>query len=289
MWSEVRPRFPGASAVQSMKSTRSLARALRVAPAALLLAQAAHAETFRATYALSIIGLPIGQANAAAALEPDSYKVEIGLRLSGLAALVSKARGAATANGQIANSVVLPAAYANTTANATETRTVRMGLAAGTVRAVDISPPFFDMDGRVPVTEAHKTRIVDPVSALVMSVPQGEPLVGPSACDRTLPVYDGLVRFNVTLTYSGTKQVQTKGYSGPVTVCSARYTPIAGYKLDSQSTKFMAENRNLEAWLAPVEAAHVVVPYYISVGTKAGTLIIQAVDFQIARDRAQAQ
>jgi len=190
------------------------------------------------------------------------------------------------ANGQIANSTVLPAAYANTTANSNETRTIRMGLMAGTVRAVDISPPFLDTEGRVPVTDAHKTRIVDPVSALIMSVPAGEPLVGPSACNRTLPVYDGLVRFNVSLSYVGTREVHTKGYAGPVTVCSARYIPIAGYKLDSQSTRFMADNRNLEAWLAPVAQAHVVVPYYISVGTKAGTLVIQAVDFNIVQDRA---
>ena len=257
--------------------------------AAFVCAAPAQAETFRATYALSIIGLPIGQANAAAALEPTSYKVDLGLRLSGVAALVSKARGAATANGQIANSTVLPAAYANTTANSNETRTVRMGLTAGTVRAVDISPPFLDMEGRVPVTDQHKTGILDPVSALVMSVPAGRPLVGPTACDRTLPIYDGLVRFNVTLTYVGTKEVRAKGYSGPVTVCAARYTPIAGYKLDSESTKFMAANRNIEAWLAPVEGPHVVVPYYISVGTKAGTLVIQAIDFEIAQDRAQAQ
>ncbi len=284
--------------MQSMNFGKAANRALRAlrrgAPTGLaavaLCVSSAQAESLRATYALSIIGLPIGTADASAALEPDSYRIEIGLRLTGLAALVSKAKGAAAANGQIANSTVLPAAYANTTANATETRTVRMGLAAGTVRAVDISPPFLDMEGRVPVTEAHKARILDPVSALVMTVPPGEPLVGPSACDhRTLPVYDGLVRFNVTLAYVGTRQVQAKGYSGPVTVCSARYTPIAGYKLDSQSTKFMAENRNIEAWLAPVEQAHVVVPYYISVGTKAGTIVIQAVDFQLVHEHAQSQ
>jgi hypothetical protein len=247
----------------------------------------AQAESFRATYALSIIGISIGTADASAALEPASYKVDIGLRLTGLAALVTKAKGAATANGAIANSTVLPNAYANTTANATETRTVRMGLNSGTVRAVDISPPFLDMEGRVPVTDSHKSHIVDPVSALVMSVPPGEPLVGPSACNRTIPVYDGLVRFNVMLAYSGTRHVHAKGYAGPVTVCSARYMPIAGYKLDSQSTKFMADNRDLQVWLAPVEQAHLVIPYYVSVGTISGTLVIQAVDFQLGERRAQ--
>ncbi|MFV0279602.1 MAG: DUF3108 domain-containing protein [Rhodoblastus sp.] len=246
----------------------------------------ASAESLRATYAISIIGISIGNAEAAAAIEPNAYKIDIALRLSGLAAMITKAKGAATANGVIANSAVLPNAYANTTANATETRTVRMGLAAGTVRAVEISPPFLDMDERVPVTQGHKSGILDPVSALLMSVPPGQPLVGQAACDRTIPVYDGLVRFNVTLAYKGMRNVQAKGYSGPVSVCAARYTPISGYKLDSQSTKFMADNRDMEVWLAPMAQAHVVVPFYIKVGTKSGTLAIQAVDFHIAAQRA---
>lgn len=258
-----------------------------VAAACGLASPAALAESLRATYALSIIGVPIGNADAAASIENGAYKVDIGLRLSGLAAMVTKAKGAATANGAIANATVLPNAYANTTANANETRTVRMGLNAGTVRAVEISPPFLDMDERVPVTQAHKTSVLDPVSALVMSVPPGQPLVGQAACDRTIPVYDGLVRFNVSLFFKGVRNVQAKGYSGPVSVCSARYTPISGYKLDSQSTRYMAENRDLEVWLAPLEQAHVVAPYYIKVGTKSGTLVIQAVDFHVTQQRAQ--
>ena len=267
-------------------AARSLGLLAGVAAFCLAVSQAS-AESLRASYALSIIGVPIGNADAAASIEPGGYKIDIGLRLSGLAALVTKAKGAATANGAIANSAVLPNAYANTTANANETRTVRMGLNAGTVRAVDISPPFLDMNERVPVTQAHKTSILDPVSALVMSVPAGQPLVGQAACDRTIPVYDGLVRFNVSLFYKGMRNVHAKGYAGPVSVCSARYTPISGYKLDSQSTRYMAENRDMEVWLAPMAQAHVVVPYYIKIGTKQGSLVIQAVDFHLGERRAQ--
>lgn len=268
-------------------AARSFGLAAGLAAAAALAAGPARAESLKASYAISIIGVPIGNADAAASIEPGGYKIDIGLRLSGLAALVTKAKGAATANGVIANSSVLPNAYANTTANATETRTVRMGLNAGAVRAVEISPPFLDMEERVPVTPAHKTGILDPVSALLMSVPAGQPLVGPTACDRIIPVYDGLVRFNISLFYKGMRNVKTRGYAGPVSVCSARYTPISGFKFDSQSTKYMAENRDLEVWLAPVEQAHVVVPYYIKVGTKQGSLIIQAVDFFLGERRAQ--
>jgi hypothetical protein len=240
-----------------------------------------RADNFQATYALSIIGLSIGSAYAKATLDQTSYHVDIGVKLSGVAALVSNAKGAATASGAIASADVLPSAYANTSANSQETRTVRIGLDAGTVRAVDIQPPFPDMGERVPVTEPMKQRVLDPVSALVMRVPDSQPLVGPSACNRTLPVFDGLVRYDVSLSYVATKDVQTRGYSGPVTVCSARYTPIGGFKRDSVSTRYMANNRDMEVWLAPVAAAHIVVPFHISIRTSAGILLIQAAEFHL--------
>ena len=241
----------------------------------------AAADTFRATYGLSIIGLSIGNAYAKATLLPTSYQIDIGVKLGGVAALVSNAKGAAAATGTIAGNDILPSTYANNSANSNETRTVRMALDAGNVRAQDITPPFPDPEERVPVTDAMKKRIVDPVSGLLMRVPDGQPLVGPAACDRKVPVYDGLVRFDVTLSYTGTKQVQTRGYSGPVTVCAARYAPIAGYRRDSSATRYMANNREMEVWLAPYEKLRLVVPYYVSIKTNAGTLLIQASEFHL--------
>jgi len=119
----------------------------------------------------------------------------------------------------------------------------------------------------VPVTAANKRNILDPATALIMAVPEGQPLVGPAACNRTIPVYDGYVRFDVTLHYVGVRDVAVDGYSGPVSVCAARYTPVSGHKRDSKSTKFMAENRDIEAWLAPIARAHVVVPFHIAMMT----------------------
>jgi hypothetical protein len=255
-----------------------LTMALAMACGALTSAQA---EQLRANFNVSIIGLPIGTAFAVAKLDPNAYKIDVRVKLTGVAAMVNKTEGAATGSGALANGAVLSNAYANTTANSTETRTVRMGLNAGNVRAVDISPPFLDMGQRVPVTDAHKSGIVDPISALLMPVPAGQPLIGASACNRVIPVYDGLVRFNVTLRHVGEKTIQTKGYSGPVSVCAARYTPVAGYKPDSKSTQWMANNKNMEVWLAPLENAHVVAPVYVSIATSAGTLNIRANEFLI--------
>jgi len=230
---------------------------------------------------VSLVGLHIGEAQATGLLQPDGYKIDLNAQLSGLAAMVSRLQMALVSSGSIHRGTVQPASYVTTSANSYETRTVRMALHSGAVTAVDISPPFQDMEGRVPVTEALKRNILDPTSALIMAVPPGQPLVGPTACDRRIPVYDGFTRFDISLSYSGTRTVAVPGYSGPVSVCSARYTPVAGHKRDSRSTQFMAANREIEVWLAPVEHAHVVVPFRISLRTLAGIAVVDAIEFKV--------
>ncbi len=79
----------------------------------------------------------------------------------------------------------------------------------------------------------------------------------------------------------GEREAQTRGYAGPVTGCAARYLPLAGYKRDSSATRYMAENRDMEVWLAPLERARVVVPFHIAIRTSAGMLLVQAAEFRL--------
>lgn len=239
------------------------------------------ADEFSARYTVSLIGLHVGDLTASASLGSANYRINVNAKLTGIAAMVSNLKLALAATGALRKGGLAPSTYATTSANSQGVRTVRMSLDAGTVKDVEIFPPFEDKEGRVPVTEANKRNILDPTSALIMAVPQGESLVGPAACNRTIPVYDGYVRYDITLHYTGIKEVAIDGYSGPVSVCAARYTPISGHKRDSKSTKFMAENREIEAWLAPVPRAHVVVPIHVALMTLAGTAEIDAVEFSV--------
>lgn len=258
------------------------------AVALLLCAGAARAETIKAHYGLSLMGLSIGSAYASGVVEPQNYRVDITMRTSGLANLVNNTKGAATASGGLTPVGPSPSAYANTTTNSDETRTVRMALVSNSVRAVEVKPEPWDVDQRVPVTDGAKKRVVDPVSALIMSVPQGQDLSGPAACNRTIAVFDGVTRFDVALSYSGAHTAHTRGYAGPVAVCAARYTPIAGHRPDSKSTRYMAENRDMNVWLAPLPEAHVVVPIHIDIKTGAGELVIEASDFQVGAKHADS-
>lgn len=250
-------------------------------------ASAAQAETIKAHYALSLMGLSIGSAYASGVLE-RVYRIDISMRTTGLANLVNNTKGAATASGGLTPVGPSPANYANTTSNEDEVRTVRMSLASNSVRAVEVKPEPWDADQRIPVSDGNKKRVVDPVSALIMSVPHGQELIGPAACNRTISVFDGVTRFDVALSYAGEQTANIRGYSGPVAVCSARYTPIAGHRPDSKSTRYMAENHDINVWLAPLPEARVVVPIHIDIRTGAGDLVIDASEFQIGSKRADS-
>jgi hypothetical protein len=250
-----------------------------VALCAPLLMSSAQADQVRARYAVTLLGIPLGTASLDGDVSGASYKLAVNAKLSGIAALVSSSRGMATAAGGYVKGLIVPAAYANTSANSKETRTVRMAMQGGAVKGVDISPPIDPVPDRVPLTPAHTRGILDPLSALMMPVPGVEPVVGPAACNRTLPVYDGFTRFDVTLAYAGTRAVKSKGYTGQVVICDVRYTPIAGHRI-RKPVQFMADNKDIQVWLAPVGEARVVVPYRISVATQIGTTVIEATAFE---------
>ncbi len=254
-----------------------------LAALAALTAFAASAQTLRATYAISLLGLPIGTGFVKAEITPKSYSVEGRAKLNALASLVSNSRGASDGHGAILGRHISPATFATTAASAHSTRTIRMALKDNAVVAVDISPPFAEHPDRVPLSPADMRGVIDPVGAFVFPAPAVGPAVSPAACERTLPIFDGYTRFDLKLSYAGEKRVKTKGYNGPVAMCNVRYAPIAGHRRDRAATKYMEENRDVQIWLAPVEGTGALVPFLISIKTMVGVLAIEATDFQVSK------
>ncbi|WP_319935780.1 DUF3108 domain-containing protein [Lichenihabitans sp. Uapishka_5] len=247
-----------------------------------VLTTAAQAETVRTRYGISLIGLPFGTATVSGTLEPQAYKIELQMKLTGLASILSGSKGAATATGALPGNHVSPTTYATTSSSGDITRTVRMSMVNNNVDQSEITPPWDPFPDRVPVTEADRRAIVDPMSALIMTVPGTGPVIGPAACERTIPVFDGAARFDVVLAFVGTRKVKTKGYAGDVAVCSVRYHPVAGHRANRPGTKFMADNKDMEAWLAPIGQSRIVVPYRISVATMIGTVVVEANQFEVS-------
>ena len=255
--------------------------ALAAAAFAALCPAGADADVLHATYRVSLIGLPIGAANLSADLSPTSYSIRADAKLTGLARLFANAQGASAGNGAIVAGHVSPAAFATIAASSQMTRTIRMALAGNAVKGVDIAPPFEDKPDRVPLGPHDQQNIVDPIGAVVFPAPASDPLVSPAACNRKIPIFDGYTRFDIDLTYVGERNVKAKGYDGPVVVCAIRYVPISGHRRDRPATKFMADNKDLEVWLAPIESDHILIPFRVSARTMIGTTVIEASEFRV--------
>jgi hypothetical protein len=257
-----------------------------LALAAPVAARSARADDLQVRYNVKLIGLSLGTAGLTGTIDPTSYRVDATAKLTGVATIVSNAKGAATSTGLFVQGRVAPNGFATTSANSQTTRTIRIAMQAGNVKASEITPPFESPPDRIPILEAQKHNVIDPLSAMIMPVPLRENVVGPAACNRVIPVFDGWTRFDISLSYVGMRDVSIKGYSGPVAVCGVRYTPVSGHR-DRPVVRFMADNKKMETWLAPVGNTHMAVPVYISVETMIGVVVIEASDYSVAAKAAQ--
>ena len=260
-----------------------------IAPALMTLALVgigpqAQAQTIKVSYDVTLAGLTLGKADLASTFEGSKYNMQAGVKLSGLAKLLTGGRGAATATGAIAGAQPQPASFAVISRSSDDQRTVRMGLDAGNVAAVEIVPPLDEKPDRVPVKDDHKKGVVDPVSALLMPAVTSGSLTDPANCKRTIPVFDGAARFDVVLSYGETKKADLPGYSGPVLVCNARYVPISGHRSLRPSTRFMEENKDMSVWLAPVEGQRLLIPVRIAVRTMVGMSVVEASTLSTGRE-----
>ncbi|MBV1702755.1 MAG: DUF3108 domain-containing protein [Hyphomicrobiales bacterium] len=246
---------------------------------ALAASRPAQAQSFNIQYRVSLLGLTVGKASMSGSFASAGYHMRADAKLAGLAALMSKGSGAVTSHGAIRSGVLYPDAYATISVNPRTTRTIRMSMKDRGVEGVDVSPPFNPAPDRVPVTAQMKRDVVDPLSAAILTSSDSGNKLGADICQKTLPIFDGVVRFNIVLSYKATREVKMHGYRGPVQVCAARYVPIAGHRPQRRETQFMINNKNIEVWLAPLLGTNIALPVRISVGTEVGTVDINAHSF----------
>jgi hypothetical protein len=187
--------------------------------------------------------------------------------------------GTGASQGRVVNGAFIPSSYSATTTSSKKSETIRMTLAGGTVKEFAIEPePATDPD-RIPVTDAHRRGVFDPMTGAFLRVPgTGDP-VSPEAC-RVTPVFDGRMRYDLKLEFKRMATVRAeKGYQGPVVVCAIYFSPVAGYIPDRAAIKYLTAQRSMEVWLAPIAGTRVLVPFKMTVPTPLGTGTLEAVQF----------
>jgi Protein of unknown function (DUF3108) len=155
-----------------------------------------------------------------------------------------------------------------------------MFLVNGTIKEYAIEPtPPVDPD-RLPVTDAHRRGVFDPMTGSMLRVPGTADPLSPEACHASAAVFDGRMRYDLKLDFKRMESVRAeKGYQGPVVVCAVYFVPIAGYIPDRPVIKYLAAQRNIEIAFAPVAGTRILVPFRMVIPTPLGTAMLEATQF----------
>jgi hypothetical protein len=233
-----------------------------------------------ARYTVTLAGLPIGRGAWVIDIGEDSFTASASGATSGLLQVFASGHGQSASRGSVVSGQPLPASYASHIVTDQKTDDVRMAISSGTVKESRVDPPTVTGPDRVPVTEAHRRGIADPMTASLMRVPgNGDPLA-PPACQRTLAIFDGRMRYDLQLSFKRLDRVRSdQGYQGAAVVCGVRFAPIAGHVPDRAAIKYLVQLRDIEMWLAPIAGTRVMVPYRVSVPTPIGLGVMQATQF----------
>lgn len=233
-----------------------------------------------ARYTVSLAGIPIGKGNWVISIGETKYSAAASGVTTGLMRVFTGGEGTSAAHGVLSGGKLVSSVYAATIRTRRKTDEVRFTVDAGAVKDFKIDPPPEKDKGRVPVTDAHKRGILDPMTASLLRVPgSGDPLV-PDACDRKLEIFDGRLRYDLQLAYKRMDEVKAKkGYAGPVLVCAVKFTPVAGYVPSRATIKYLTKMRDLEVWLAPIAGTRVLVPFRAQGPTPIGLARFEADQF----------
>jgi hypothetical protein len=242
-----------------------------------------------ARYSVTLAGIPLGSGTWVIDIAPDQYTAVASGRTTGLVKLVADGSGTGGSRGIVKGASLIPTSYASTSTSDKRADEVRMTLRAGTVSDVSAEPPLQPSPDRVPVTDAHRKGVTDPMSAALISVPGTGDLLTSDACKRKLAIFDGRQRADIDLVYKRMDRVKAdKGYQGPVVVCTVLYHPVAGHRPERPAIKYLIEQRDMEMWLAPIAGTRVLVPFRFSVPTPFGMGVLQANYFVANAQPSQA-
>ena len=241
-------------------------------------ASGAHAQSkLEARYSVSLAGIPLGAGTWVIDITGDQYTAVANGRTTGLIKLIADGQGSAGSRGTFQGVSVASSGYMANTVSEKKTDEVRMVLRGGAVKEVTAEPPLEVSPDRVPVTDAHRKGVTDPMSAALIPVAGKGEVLAPEACKRKLAIFDGRQRVDIDLVYKRMDQVKAdKGYHGPVVVCTVLYNPIAGHRPERDAIKYLIAQRDMEMWLAPIAGTRVLVPFRFSVPTPFGLGLLQA-------------
>ena len=273
-------------ATHSMISPRPVA--LRVVgglfAAAFMLLAAPHPAAaqgkLEAHYEATLAGIPVGRGAWTIEIADDQFTASAFGGTAGLLKAFAGGSGTGASQGRIVNGALVPTNYSATTTTSKKSEAIRMVLTNGNIKEYAIEPEPPVDPGRIPVTDAHRRGVYDPMTGSMLRVPGTADPLSPDACRTGAAIFDGRMRYDLKLDYKRMETVKAeKGYHGPALVCSIFFTPVAGYIPDRPVIKYLAAQRNIEIAFVPVAGTRILVPFRLVIPTPFGTAMLEATQF----------
>jgi len=240
-----------------------------------------------ASYTISFARIRVGDITATVVLGDSEYAISARGHAGGVMKLLVDGEGSFTTRGTIKHGHPVPTTFTSEIVSNGESSDVTMVLDEGSVKELAASPP--PGRERVPVTEANRQGIIDPLTAMLFSAAAASEGLPQEACQHTLPIFDGHQRYDLKLAFKRMDKVTAeKGYAGPVVVCSAGYEPIAGHRASTPLVKYLSEGREMEIALAPVADTRLLAPFRMSVVSMVANLVIEANRFEATSQPSDA-
>ncbi|WP_286144430.1 DUF3108 domain-containing protein [Bradyrhizobium sp. NFR13] len=233
-----------------------------------------------AKYEASLAGIAVGKGQWAIDINDDQYSATASGGTAGLLKAFAGGSGSGQSIGRVVGGALVPSNYQAVTTSVKKSETIRMLITPGYVKEYSIEPePPADPE-KIPITDAHRRNVIDPMTGSLLRVAGTGELLTPDSCRTGTSIFDGRMRYDLKLDYKRMENVKAeKGYHGPAIVCAVYFTPIAGYVPDRAAIKYLAAQRNIEVTLVPIAGTRVLVPYRMTVPTPLGVAMLEATEF----------
>src|SRR5262249_24421468 len=146
----------------------------------------------------------------------DQYTAVANGKTTGLARILSDGEGTTAARGHVVRGNLVPSSYVSAIRSERTNEEMRVTLSGGNVKDSGIEPTPPVSPDRIPVTEAHRRNVTDPMSGALARVAGTGDVASPEACNRKVALFDGRLRYDLKLAYKRMESVRADtGYAGP--------------------------------------------------------------------------
>lgn len=231
-----------------------------------------------ANYKLSFGGFEVGKYHFESKSDGKAYATTGNASISALFGAFTW-KGDITSSGALTAAAPQPAAYKLNFKSKSKVGAVALGFDKGAVKTVTVLPTKPPHPEAVPVTDEHKRNVFDPMSSILAMTHAG----AGNPCDRTIPIFDGKVRFNLVMSAKGEQRLKDdKSGAAPkeLKICKVKYVPLAGHK-PKDFEKSWVDYDAMEIALRPVPSANLYVPYRVTIPTSLGAAVMSAESIRI--------